>query len=246
MYIAHVLISGTISRRTVEEYTPVFDFIRKTGRSAGLIVSINSSGGEANASELLFNKLLEIRKSKPVYSVIEGMGASGSYWIATASNRIYSMETSIVASIGIIKLTPNVMNLLEKIGVKIEVNKIGKYKDMLSPVRDIDEESRSRLMGVMTDVFQKFRNDVKDRRSLSDEEIEDVATGEIYSARIAKEKKLIDEIGDHNKAAEDMCQRLAIRKRVKYFAPRRPFLYRMFGEGLISNAVREALEEIRF
>lgn len=245
MYIAHVSISGNINRRTVEDFMPLFNFIEKARRSAGLIVSINSSGGEANASEILFNKMLSIGKSKPVYSVIEGMGTSGSYWIAAASSRIYSMETSIVGSIGIITITPNIKSLLEKIGVKVEVSKIGKYKDMLSPFRDVDEESKTKLMNVMSDIFQKFRNDVKEKRGISEDEMENIATGEIYSAKSAKEKKLIDELGDLDKAAEDMSQKLGIKKRVKHFTPRRPFLYRMFGEGLISQAVREALEEIQ-
>jgi protease-4 len=245
MYIAHVYIGGNITRRTVEDYAPVLNYIEKTRRAAGLILSINSPGGEASASEIIYNRIRKMQKTMPVFSVIEGMGTSGSYWIATASNRIYSMETSIIGSIGIINLTPNVLGLLEKLGVKVEVNKIGQYKDMLSPFKEVDEESRAKLMEVLGDIFLKFRNDVRDRRSIPEEEMEKIATGEIYSARAAKEKKLIDEIGDLDKAASDMSQKLGISKRLKYFPPRRPFLMRMFGSDFASRAIREAMDELR-
>ena len=76
---------------------------------------MNSGGGDAASSEILMNSISKIRKIKPVFAVIEGVGASGAYWIASACTKIYAMNTSITGSIGVIGINPNVKELLNKL-----------------------------------------------------------------------------------------------------------------------------------
>lgn len=243
MYIAYVDFSGRISNRTLSDYLPLFTYIEKKDSAVGLLLTINSEGGSASVSEIIYNKIMAIGKKKPVFAIIQGLGASGSYWIASAASKIFSLETSLIGSIGIINFVPNVQKLLEKIGVSVVVNKIGRYKDMMSPFREISPEETEKYEKIMNDVFQKFKNDVKERRSLTDEDIEKVADGEIFSAKMAKELGLIDDFGDLSKAADEMSRLLRVRKKVRTFEPRRPFLIRAMGVESITSSIIESVRQ---
>ena len=95
MVIARIDISGNINSRVVHQYQEVFSYIEKSKKVKGLILTVNSGGGDAASSEMLMNAVSKIRKIKPVFAVIEGVGASGAYWIASACTKIYAMNTSI-------------------------------------------------------------------------------------------------------------------------------------------------------
>lgn len=237
MYIAGVELSGRITRRSVNEYIPILNYLMKKGSVGGLLVVINSEGGDANSSEILYNKILEIRDEKPVFAVIQGMGASGAYWIATASNRIYAMDTSLVGSIGVISIFPNVMKLMEKIGVTVEVSKIGEYKDMVSPFSEMSPESREKFRRIMDATFSRFRNDVRQNRKVPDGKDSEVFNGQIFSAKDALENGLIDEIGDLKAASSAMAASLSIGKKVRMFYPRKPLLNRIFSPEVIHGVV---------
>lgn len=226
MFIAAVELSGRISRRTVREYSPILEYVKNKRKVAGLILIINSEGGDANSSEILYKKVQKIVEKKPVYSVIESIGASGAYWIASPSSRIYAMDTSLVGSIGVISMMPNVSGLLEKIGVVVEVNKIGEFKDMTSPFKETTPEGRERIMKIMQATFDKFRDEVKKNRKVPDEKDNDVFNGQVFSARDSKENGLVDMIGDASQAADDMSEALSIQRKVKTLSPRQGMISR--------------------
>ncbi len=77
MYIALLNIVGTINNSMVSRFMPVLDYIQKKNRVRGLLLVVNSGGGDANATEILYNKLFQIAREKPVYTSILGVGASG-------------------------------------------------------------------------------------------------------------------------------------------------------------------------
>lgn len=244
MYIAAVELSGRITRRAVKECGPILDYVKEKGRAGGLLLIINSEGGDANSSEILYNKITEIKRKKPVYSVVEGIGASGAYWIASASTKIFAMETSMVGSIGVISLIPNVKNLLDKIGVSVEVDKIGEFKDMVSPFSKMSPESRKKYKQLMKATFSRFRDDVKKNREIPDESDSDVFNGQIFSSRDALDAGLIDTIGDFSAAAEDLSKALSIAGKVKYFSPRRPFISRLINTEFVYSFISGIFDRI--
>lgn len=239
MFIAAVELSGRITRRAVKDYSPILDYVKGKTKVGGLLLVINSEGGDANSSEILYNKVKDISSKKPVYSVIEGMGASGAYWVATASDRIYAMETSLVGSIGVISLIPNVKKLLENIGVSVEVDKIGEFKDMASPFSEMSPESREKYKAILETTFQTFRNDVKENRKIGGENEKEVFNGQIFASSDALKYGLIDAIGDFPKAGEDLAKALSIGKKIKQFAPRRPFISRMISSEAVHGLISE-------
>ncbi len=242
MYIAGVELSGRITRRSVSDYIPILNYIKNKNRAGGLLLVLNSEGGDANSSEILYNKVMEVKEEKPVYSIIQAMGASGAYWIASASTKIYAMETSLVGSIGVISIFPNVMKLMEKIGVSVEVDKIGEYKDMTSPFKEMSPESREKFRRIMEVTFSKFREDVRKNRSIEDGEAEEVFNGQIFSSRDALNYGLIDQIGDFMAASAEMAKSLSIKRKVKMFYPSRPFLNRMITPEMISGVISDVLK----
>ncbi len=112
------------------------------------------------------------------------------------------MPTSIVGSIGVISISADVSEFLSAAGIRPRITKIGKYKDMNSPFRPMTDEEQNIYYEIMQDVFKRFRDEVKSRRNIKN--IDDVATGLVFSSSRAKELSLIDEIGDTEACINDM------------------------------------------
>jgi protease-4 len=173
------------------------------------------------------------------------VGASGAYWMACACRKIYSLETSIVGSIGVISMVPNFKSLMDRIGVRVDVDKIGRYKDMNSPFSEPDKESSEKYHEILEEIFSVFRDSVKERRKFTDGEIEKIATGEVFAPRKAKELRLIDGIGDSETAIDDMSTLYHTGKKTRSFAPRRPLISRVIGTGAFAS-LRDSIVDAIF
>jgi protease-4 len=244
MYIAKINFSGKISQRSLNDYGPILEFVERKKKISGVILVINSGGGDAASSQLLFNKIRKIDARKPVYAYINGVGASGAYWMACACRKIYALETSIVGSIGVISMVPNFKSLMDRIGVRMDVDKIGRYKDMNSPFSEPDKESTEKHHEILEEIFSVFRDSVKERRKFTDEEMEKIATGEIFAPRKAMELRLIDGIGSSEAALDDMSGAYNTGNKTRSFAPRKSFVSRVIGTGAFASMRDSILDTI--
>lgn len=241
MVIARVDLTGTLNSRIANQYRDVFSFIENSKKVKALILILNSGGGDAASSEILMESVKKIRKIKPVFSLIEGTGASGAYWIASASTKIYAMSTSITGSIGVIGINPNVKELLNKIGVRMDIVKMGEYKDMLNPFSEIDSAGREKYREILEYSYSVFKNSVAQNRGLSTEEIETVATGEIFSPSRALELRLIDKIGTYDDVLNDIIKSYGLKRKLRIFSPRKTFFERMVSTSLVSTLMERIL-----
>ena len=232
MVIARVDISGNINSRVVHQYQEVFSYIEKSKKVKGLILTVNSGGGDAASSEMLMNAVSKIRKIKPVFAVIEGVGASGAYWIASACTKIYAMNTSITGSIGVIGISPNVKELLNKIGMRMDIVKMGEYKDMLSPFSDTDVNGKEKYKEILEYSYSVFKSSVAQNRGLSVEEVDKVATGELFSPLSALNLHLIDKIGNYDDAMNDLTKSYSLEEKIRVYAPRRTLLERIVSSSM--------------
>lgn len=244
MFIAEIEFRGRITRQKAAEYLPGLDFVKRSRKARGLILTIDSGGGDANATEILYNKLMEISEIKPVYAYVESMAASGAYWMACAAGKIYCMRTSLVGSIGVISMMPNVSGMLRKIGIDISIMKVGEHKDMLSPFRAMDDEEKRRYQQLLNDIFETFRVEVGKRRKLSAEEMARAATGEVFTPSAAQEMKLIDGIMPYDQVVKDMAAVLKMKAKRKKIPPQRTFMQRLIGTEFIGGAIREAMDSV--
>lgn len=202
---------------------------------------MNSGGGDAAASEMLMESVRKVRNNKPVFTIIEGLGASGAYWIASASSKIYAMNTSITGSIGVIAINPNVKELLNKIGIRMDIVKMGEYKDMMSPFADIDTVSREKYREILEYSYSVFKNSVAQNRGLSAENIEKVSTGEIFSPLSALNLGLIDKIGTYDDALNDLIKSHALGRKIRGYSPRKTMLERIVNSSASTSVLERLL-----
>jgi len=134
--------------------------------------------------------------SLPVVTYVKGIGASGAYYIASATDYIMSYPTAMTGSIGVIMYNFNFKNLMEKYGVKYVVIKSGKHKDLMSPFKEILKEELKWMQGIVDELLNRFIGVVKlNRKNLSLDQIKRLADGRIYTATMAKNEGLIDDVG---------------------------------------------------
>ncbi len=123
------------------------------------------------------------------------VAASGGYWIASASNKIYADANTLTGSIGVIFHLSDLSGLLKKIGVSPETIVSGKFKDIGSPDRPLRPDERALLQSMVYDVYGRFVRTVADGRHLPIDEVEKIADGRVFTGSQAMKAKLVDEIG---------------------------------------------------
>jgi signal peptide peptidase SppA len=162
-------------------------------------LAINSPGGSAVQSSLIVGRIraLAAEKNVPVLAFVEDVAASGGYWLATAGDEIFADESSIIGSIGVITAGFGFTELLQRIGIERRVHTTGPRKAMLDPFRAEEPEDVARLQVLQQEIHDNFKQQVRERRGsrLSGDEA-DLFGGEIWTARSALERGLIDGIGD--------------------------------------------------
>ncbi len=206
--------------------------IEENKRIRALVVDIDSPGGGAGASENLYRAIRRIRDKKPVVAFVSGLGASGGYMAACGATRMMALPSSIVGSIGVISIRPNLRDLLEKVGVQMDVIKAGRLKDMSLPFREPTPEELEKDQAIVDSFYNRFVTIVSEARGMPEDRVRELATGEIFTAEQAHEAGLIDELGDIDDAidrAKEMAE-LAERK-VTYVRP-----HRSLRERLLSNS----------
>jgi len=165
-----------------------------------VVVRIDSPGGAVGPSQEIYSALLELREHKPVIASIGGVGASGGYYIACAGEKIFANPGTITGSIGVIAQFASYEKLLAWAKVDVEVITSGKFKDVGSPFREMNEADREYIQELIDNVHVQFKTAVSKARDLDMNEVNVIADGKIFTGEQAKELKLIDELGTINDA----------------------------------------------
>lgn len=174
---------------------------RDDGSVKGYVIWIDSPGGEVAPSQRLYRELARLREEGyPVVAAIGSLGASGAYYAALGSDTIYAMPGSLVGSIGVLMQLPNARELLEKVGVQVQVVKSSDHKDLGSPFRDLEPAERELLQTVVDDVYDQFVEVIVAERDLARDSVLQIADGRLLSGRLAREYGLVDEEGDLHEA----------------------------------------------
>ncbi|MDP6549711.1 MAG: signal peptide peptidase SppA [Dehalococcoidia bacterium] len=228
--VAVVEIEGIIGARVrVPVYARLFDSIARSERYRALLLDIDSPGGSASGSELLYRSLLRVAERKPVVAYIRGLGASGGYYLGCAASKIVALPTALVGSIGVIYLRPVLEQLLGKAGVEFSVFKGGRLKDMTGFWRGPTVEEGEKFQGLINEIYDNFVAVVAQGRPLDEGQARELATGEVFTARKGKELGLVDELGDFQDALELAARLGDSRPRHIPVRPKRSIGQRMFG-----------------
>ena len=157
----------------------------------GLVIRLNSGGGAVATSQEIYNliKGLEV----PIVVSMKDTVASGGYYIAIAADNIMAQKGTLTGSIGVISTFVNPEGFYEKLGIEVETITSGEHKDMTQ--REMTEEERKKMQRISDDIYNQFIEDIVAERDLSEEDVRELATGELFVGSMAREKGLIDDIG---------------------------------------------------
>jgi protease-4 len=214
----------------------------------GVVLRIDSPGGDARASDEIWREVMRCRAKKPVIASFSDYAASGGYYIAMGADSIVSRPATLTGSIGIYGGKMNVLGLLEKLGVTVETVSRGPHAQMLSPFRDFTPEEAKRYQQQLEDYYRGFVAKVAQNRRMSPEAVEEVAQGRVWTGLAAKQRGLVDELGGLDKALEMTRARAGLPEDEEIEVERLPrvhvsFLQSLF-ESLFTDDEGEASERI--
>src|SRR6185436_7550423 len=175
-----------------------------------ILLNIDSPGGGVAVSQEIYAEIKRLRekKDKIIVAYLSSTGASGAYYISCAANKIVANPGTIVGSIGVIAEWVNYADLLEWAKLKEIVFKTGEFKYTGSPSRALTENERKYFQGLIDDMYVQFLEAVSSGRKLELQEVRSMADGRVFTGRDARQRKLIDEIGNFQDAV-DITAKLA-------------------------------------
>jgi len=176
----------------------------------GVVLRVDSPGGSALASEMIWQDVRQISQYKPVYVCLGDTAASGGYYVACAGDRIYASPSTVVGSIGVVGGKIVFGSLYEKVGVTITRRSRGPLGDMFNSVEPFSAEQRVAVLAGISRVYDQFLDRVKIGRGDRIKDINKVAEGRLFTGRLAVENGLVDEIGSIDQALADMAKSLKL------------------------------------
>ena len=173
-----------------------------------IIIHVNSPGGGVAASEEIYRQVKRIRdeKKKYIVSSIETVGASGAYYVSSATNKIFADNGSVVGSIGVIAEWVNYGDLMRWAKLKPELLKVGKFKDTGDPTRELTPEERQYMQGLIDNMYGQFVQAVADGRHTKFDDVKSIADGRVWTGEQAMGMHLIDAVGDFRAAVLDTAK----------------------------------------
>lgn len=174
----------------------------------GIVIRINSPGGSALASDIIYNSIKQM--TKPVYISMGGVAASGGYYIAAAGEKIYADKETVTGSIGVVTMIPNTAELMKKLSINYETISKGKYSDLASANKEMTADEREKIYASSLKVYNEFVDRVSEGRNMNREDVLKIAEGRVWLGQEAKEIGLVDEIGGIEKAVADLGKSLGL------------------------------------
>ncbi|ANV90169.1 signal peptide peptidase SppA [Picosynechococcus sp. PCC 8807] len=170
--------------------------LRQDPEVKAVVLRINSPGGSAIASEIILRELKLIREAdKPVIVSMGDLAASGGYWIATESDRIFAQPNTITGSIGVFGILPNIQTIGNNNGLTWDSVQMGELANLGTASRPKTEAEMAIFQNFVNDIYGKFLDRVSAARGLTEAEVRQIAQGRVWSGEDAQAIRLVDELG---------------------------------------------------
>ena len=237
--IAMIDVTGTIrndaplqillpKQNPVSELLEQLDRARRDRLVKAVILRINSPGGTVVASELMYDEIMNFRRTtgKPVIAMMMDVAASGGYYIACACDVIAAQPSTVTGSIGVIMLTFDLSGTLQKLGARTEAIVSGPYKDAGSPFRAMSPQERAHFQEIIDDMYGRFVKVVAaGRPKLDAAEVAALADGRVFTASQAIDLGLVDQIATPRQTVE-LAKKMTGTRRARLITYSRPHEYR--------------------
>ena len=223
--VAIIDISGVIGPPLTGSVINRIEHARDDDAVEAVLLRIDSPGGLVADSHQIYHRLKELSDKKPVYASFGRLAASGGYYVAMGigpSGKIFTEPTTWTGSIGVIIPHYEVDQLANKWGVKAKPLTTGPFKDSLSPFKEMNADEQVLWEEIIDDAFNRFVGVIDDNReALDDAAVREVATGQIFTASQALDRKLVDAEGFEDDALEALIadESLGDVKVVRYRSP---------------------------
>ncbi|MFQ3854600.1 signal peptide peptidase SppA [Leptospira kirschneri] len=192
--------------------------LKKESSVKAVILEVDSPGGSAFVSELLYQEILKLQKKKPVYAYVQNISASGGYYLSCGASKIYASPYGIVGSIGSISIRFDLKNLYSKLGITKDRVGFYKYRDLLSEYGPIHPESKKLMEQEIKESEGLFYKRVSDSRKIPISDLDKrFGQGKVFTSNQFLKEKMIDSITDFLSLLEDIKQDLKVQKiQVRY------------------------------
>ncbi|MCA1933519.1 MAG: signal peptide peptidase SppA [Calditerrivibrio sp.] len=182
-----------------------FKKYEKDDSVVGFIFRVNSPGGAVAPSQEIYKHIRSMKK--PVFAAMSTIAASGGYYVASACDKIYALPGTLTGSIGVIMKFTDLSKIYDKVGIKTETIKSGKFKDIGSIDRNMTQDEKNLLQTTVDDVYNQFIDDILSKRNfIQKDELIKYADGRVFTGNEAKKLRLIDVLGSYEDAFKDMIK----------------------------------------
>ncbi len=188
--------------------------LRRDDKVKAVVFRINSPGGSALASDVIWREVDLLRREKPVIVSMGDVAASGGYYIAAAADSIFAQPNTITGSIGVFGIIPNMQGLYnDKLGITFDGVKTGKYADALSNLaRPLTADERNIIQLEVNRVYDTFLQRVADGRKLTAAQVDSIGQGRVWSGQQALENGLVDRLGSIDDAIAAAAQKAGLER----------------------------------
>ena len=204
---------------------------------AAMVLELNTPGGEVLPSDDIRRAVADF--DGPTIAYVTDTCASGGYWIASGCDELWAHDVSLVGSIGVVGSRPNAAGLADKLGISYEQFTAGEYKDAGVPLREIEDDERDYLQGIVDGYYERFVETVSEGRDMDPDTIRDTEA-RIYLGTDALDIGLVDELGTQADLEARLAELLDTEPTVRVFEPSRSLTDRLgiAGERIAAAAGR--------
>jgi len=209
---------------------------RKDTSIKAIVFRVNSGGGSALASEVIWREAQLAAQEKPFIASLGDVAASGGYYIVSPADTIMASPNTITGSIGVFGMFFNGKEFLnDKLGIHVDVVKTHKFADLGSPFRSMQEEERQIIKDQIVQTYDTFVKRVADGRNMTTEDVDEIAQGRVWSGADAKERGLVDRFGGLEEAVELAAKTANIEKYRTVGLPKLKDPFEQFMKNLSGN-----------
>lgn len=174
--------------------------VRADSSIKAIVLRIDSPGGSALASDIIWREIMLTREVKPVVASMSDVAASGGYYIAMPAHHIVAEPGTLTGSIGVVAVKFVLDGTFDKVGLNIEEVKSGKYAGMYSTLRPFTPEERQKMLDHMQGTYDAFVEKAAAGRKMTPEQVDAVGQGRVWTGRQARDLGLVDGLGGLNRA----------------------------------------------
>ena len=228
-----------------DNFAKVFSKIRQNNQIKAVVLRINSPGGSATAAEIMQREIKLTRQIKPVIVSMGDIAASGGYWIASDSNRIFAQANTITGSIGVFGVLFNGQKLGNNNGITWDTVKTAQYADQQTISRPKSPQELAVYQRSVNRIYNLFLEKVSQGRKIPTAKVAEIAQGRVWSGTAAKQIGLVDEIGGLNVAIEYAAKqaKLGTDWEIQEYPRVSTFPERLFGKKLDETKAKLGIEK---